>query len=165
MNTASAVRALHATDALEARFGLRVAARLNEANRELPHDISERLRVARQQALASVPAKKARTQSATVDATEIVVMSGGVAALRGGGGDSGVSRWLRLGGLVPLLALLAGIVFIHEWTYREQITAAANVDTALLSDALPPAAYTDPGFDEFLRTADASAEIDLPQPQ
>jgi hypothetical protein len=162
VNTASAVRALPA-EALEARFGLRVAARLNEANRELPHDISERLRVARQQALARVPAKKARLQSTQVAAGEIVMMGGGSAALRGG--DAGGSRWLRLGGLVPLLALLAGIVFIHEWTYREQITAAANVDTALLSDALPPAAYTDPGFDEFLRTADAGDDIDLPQQQ
>lgn len=158
MNTASTVRAaLPAADALEARFGLRVAARLSEANRELPHDISERLRVARQQALAHVPAKVAARRAATAAAPAVLSVGRNTAAFTGGGEPS--SWWLRLGGLVPLAALLAGIVFIHEWTYREQITAAANIDAALLSDALPTAAYTDPGFDEFLRTsADADAE-------
>lgn len=161
MNTATAVRAaLPATEALEARFGLRVAARLSEANRELPHDISERLRVARQQALARVPAKVATRQVA--QASAVVSTGRGTAAL---GGSDPTSFWMRLGGLVPLLALLAGIICIHEWTYQEQITAAATVDTALLSDALPPAAYTDPGFDEFLRTADADAAMDGPLPQ
>ena len=32
--------------------------------------------------------------------------------------------------------------------------AAAEVDTALLSDSLPPAAFTDPGFSEYLRVAE-----------
>jgi hypothetical protein len=35
--------------------------------------------------------------------------------------------------------------------YNEQIAAAAEVDTALLSDNLPPSAFSDPGFAEFLR--------------
>lgn len=156
MNNALAAHlALPAAEALEARFGLRVAARLSEANRELPHDISERLRVARQQALARVPAKAAARQASSARA---VMSNGAGSAVLGGGEPS--SWWMRLGGLMPLLALLAGIVFIHEWNYREQITAAATVDTALLSDTLPPAAYTDPGFDEFLRTADENVEAD-----
>lgn len=150
MNTASAIRAdSPAASIMEARFGLRVAARLSEANRELPHDISERLRIARQQALARVPAKAALRQANAATATSVVGRHG--AAVLGGG----PSWWVRLGGLVPLLALLAGIWAIHEWNYHEQITAAAMIDTALLSDTLPPAAYTDPGFDEFLRTPEA----------
>ena len=39
----------HQADILEARFGQRVASRLDLGTAELPHDISERLRVARQQ--------------------------------------------------------------------------------------------------------------------
>lgn len=155
MNTASAVRAdSPAANILEARFGLRIAARLSEANRELPHDISERLRIARQQALSQVPAKVALRQANTAAATSVAGGGRGGAVLGGGS----PSWWARLGGLVPLLALLAGFWAIHEWTYHEQITAAATIDTALLSDTLPPAAYTDPGFDEFLRTPETVAD-------
>ena len=39
-------------DALQARFALRVASRLSEQSEKLPHDLSERLRVAREQAVA-----------------------------------------------------------------------------------------------------------------
>jgi Protein of unknown function (DUF3619) len=41
---------------------------------------------------------------------------------------------------------------ISQWYQNLQVQAAADVDMALLSDDLPPAAYTDPGFEEFLRT-------------
>jgi hypothetical protein len=34
------------------------------------------------------------------------------------------------------------------------LVAAAEVDTALLADTLPPEAYRDPGFVEFLKTAE-----------
>ena len=35
---------------------------------------------------------------------------------------------------------------------------AAEVDAALLTDDLPPAAYTDPGFAQFLKTKGAASE-------
>ena len=44
-------RQLH-TDTLQNRFGLRVAARLSAGTEGLPHDVGERLRVAREQAVA-----------------------------------------------------------------------------------------------------------------
>lgn len=142
--------------ALEARFGLRVAARLSEANQDLPHDITERLRVARQQALARIPAKVAARQVAQASSLSVVSMSGGAASA--GGlmlGDDRAPWWVRLSSLLPVLVLIAGIIFIHEWTDQEQISAAATIDAALLSDALPPDAYTDPGFDEFLRSPES----------
>jgi len=158
VNTAATFRPAMPTEAaLEARFGLRVAARLSEANHELPHDISERLRVARQQALARIPAKVAARQAAQASGIAVVSMSGG--STTAGGfmlGDDRAPWWVRLGSLLPVLVLLAGIIFIHEWTDREQISAAATIDAALLSDSLPPDAYTDPGFDEFLRTPEFS---------
>jgi hypothetical protein len=64
------------------------------------------------------------------------------------------SVWLRLASALPLVVLVAGLVLIQEYHDREQIAAAAEIDSALLADELPPAAYGDPGFSEFLRDAD-----------
>jgi hypothetical protein len=54
--------------------------------------------------------------------------------------------------LLPLLVLLIGLVFIDQWNLREQVLAAADIDAVLLADDLPPAAYSDPGFAEYLRS-------------
>jgi hypothetical protein len=43
-------------------------------------------------------------------------------------------------------------MLIQQRYTEEQISAAAEVDAALLVDELPPQAYSDPGFVEFLRT-------------
>ena len=51
---------------------------------------------------------------------------------------------------MPLCLLVAGLLLIQHGQWYEQILAAAEVDTALLSDNLPPAAYGDPGFSEYL---------------
>ena len=55
--------------------------------------------------------------------------------------------------IVPMVALVGGLYLIGHFHAREQIAAAAEVDAALLADDLPPAAYSDPGFVEFLKTA------------
>jgi hypothetical protein len=51
-----------------------------------------------------------------------------------------------------LVVLVAGLVGIDHWTMQEQIHTAADIDAALLADDLPPEAYADPGFAEFLRS-------------
>jgi hypothetical protein len=53
------------------RFGLRVAARLSFGNTELSHDISERLRVARQQAVT----KRKHTQTAVGSNRQLLSMA------------------------------------------------------------------------------------------
>jgi hypothetical protein len=125
---------------IEARFGLRVGALLEEQTLKTPHDISERLRVAREQALAR--ARSARTATAQA---EVTVSAGPTAVL---GRQSG---WLRFASLVPLILLVAGLMLIDEWHDRAQIEATADVDVALLADDLPPDAYSDAGFVEFLK--------------
>jgi hypothetical protein len=45
-----------------------------------------------------------------------------------------------------------GSVKTHCSRAVQQISATAEIDAALLGDELPPAAYTDPGFSEFLVT-------------
>jgi hypothetical protein len=59
---------------------------------------------------------------------------------------------VRLSALAPLLVLVAGLLFLQEWQRLEQIDAAAQIDAELLADDLPPQAYIDPGFSEFLLT-------------
>ena len=56
----------------------------------------------------------------------------------------------KLPSLLPLLALLLGLAFVQWMHMDDQIRDAAEVDSALLADDLPPEAYSDPGFAEYL---------------
>lgn len=143
-------------DALEARFALRLTAQLEGSARQAPHDISERLRVARQQALAQARRPTAARSPERVAAPAVMPVSlgssGAAALLQGGtaGGDD-TSLWSRLGWLLPALALLLGLIGIGQWHDMESIAAMAELDAELLGDDLPPAAYADAGFSEFLK--------------
>jgi Protein of unknown function (DUF3619) len=137
-------------EVLQERFARRVAAALTEQQVAVPRrDIEERLRVAREQALARQPRTRDVAQPAGADV--VVGTRGGSAALGGGKSPSSMPWWLRLSSLLPLGLLLAGLVLIDRHYTRAQIEAAAEVDAALLSDDLPPDAYRDPGFAEFLK--------------
>ncbi|MDT8998561.1 DUF3619 family protein [Paucibacter sp. APW11] len=134
-------------DARMARFGLRVAAGLSEQSEQLPADIGERLRFAREQAL--LKARTARAAQPELQNAPSVVAVGASLAMRGGPADKS-PRWLKLASLTPLLLLVLGLLLIQHSQWYQQIQAAAEVDTALLSKPLPPAAYSDPGFREYL---------------
>jgi len=129
-------------DALQTRFALRVASHLAEQSEKLPHDLSERLRVAREQAVTR--ARQVRlAQPAMAPAFQV---SQGSIAL----GQS-PSGWLRLASVLPLMLLVLGLVLIQHLHNQAEIHAAAEVDAALLADDLPPEAYGDPGFVAFLK--------------
>lgn len=141
--TAARNTALDAADAAVGALARRVRPHLDGAARELPHDISERLRFARERATAvhrQVHGAAARPQTAAV------VVSSGREAVAGM-----PSLWWRLVSVLPLAILGAGLVLIQQHHEHEQISVAAEIDSALLADELPPAAYSDPGFSEFLR--------------
>lgn len=129
-------------EALEARLALRITARLTERAEALPHDIGERLRVARLQALerARATRKLAPAASTSYGQRDATLALGG-----------GPSWWLRAASLLPLALLVAGLVLIQHRYVEQQIEAAAEIDAALLTDDLPPQAYSDPGFAEFLK--------------
>jgi hypothetical protein len=55
--------------------------------------------------------------------------------------------------VLPLIVLVAGLLLIQERMAFEQVEAAAEIDAVLLADDLPPEAYTDPGFGEFLKSS------------
>lgn len=133
--------------ALEARLAARLIDALAPGLDRLPHDVTERLRFAREQALAR--ARQARLAGAAD--TGVVVATGRSQAVL-----AGFAPWWRpAASLVPLVLLLAGLVLIDDWVLREQVMAAADIDTQLLADDLPPAAYSDPGFAEYLRSEPA----------
>jgi hypothetical protein len=131
------------TEALEGRVAMRLTAHLNLSTETLPHDISERLRFSRERALAT----RQRRSSVAVTAPSLVGIAGRAGVL---GGPPSI--WLRLASALPLIMLVAGMVLIQQHHDFEQINAAAEIDSALLADELPPAAYGDPGFSEFLRS-------------
>ncbi|MDD0809369.1 DUF3619 family protein [Curvibacter sp. RS43] len=131
--------------AAEDILGRRIAARLDASTQELPYDVSERLRAARMQALAK------RKAVAVHAAPAVVQTGGGVAALNFGGGD-GFGLWGRLASAIPLLALVAGLFVIQNVLDDDRVNEIAEVDAALLTDDLPPQAYADPGFLQFLKT-------------
>lgn len=126
------------------RFGRRVAARLTAATAELPYEVSERLRAARAQAMGRRKLDAAQTAPA-------VLAAGGGTAVLGSGGD-GVSWWNRIASALPLLVLAAGLVAIHLVQNDHRANELAEVDAAILIDDLPPAAYADPGFAQFLKS-------------
>jgi hypothetical protein len=132
-------------DTIEARFGARLAAGLNERAAGLPHDISERLRTSRERALTV--SRQVRAAQASRRHLVVGMSSRGAAYL-----GQGHLVWLQLASWLPLALLVAGLVLIQQWSDREQVLAAAEIDAVLLADDLPPAAWSDPGFREYLRS-------------
>ena len=149
----------------EDRIGRRLALRLDEAAQALPADISERLRFSRERAMARARVAQAQAAAASQPAWLVTggrltwaggSMAGPVGTLSAGPGGgwhslSGPGWSGRLASVLPLLILVLGFVVIQDALREIQIDAATEVDAALLSDDLPPQAYTDPGFAEFLR--------------
>ncbi|MCI4441036.1 DUF3619 family protein [Tibeticola sp.] len=144
MNT----RAHSTTPSPEDRFGRSVAAVLSLGTAELPHEVSERLRAARERAVA-VRRREAVLRPQTASAVEI---QSDMTASLGSGGES-EAWWRRAWALLPLLALLWGLYLLEHAFNDERAQEAAAIDAALLTDDLPPQAYTDPGFIQFLKVA------------
>lgn len=131
----------NSSNAADERYARRLIARLSADTQELPHDIVERLRVSRTRAVAH---RRRPRQVANVGT------SGGAALL-----GLGQVWWTRLGAVIPLVALVAGLLAISVVQDDDRTSELADVDSALLADDLPPTAYADPGFAQFLKT-DAS---------
>lgn len=141
-------REMTAAPSLEARLATRLASALSIRAQQLPHDITERLRFAREQAINRARQVRLSPAPAAAAAVTVGVTAQGAVVL------GGHRSWWQQGALVlPLVFLVCGLVAIDQWSVQEQVRAAADIDSMLLSDALPPTAYSDPGFGEFLRNA------------
>jgi hypothetical protein len=132
----------------QALFGRRVAGALDSLG--VHHDIEQRLRVARELAVSRAKAARSAAVAPSRVARDVSMVGAAQAAL--GGGPDRTPWWIpsTVAGLV--LALVVGLWVIDLANTRAQIDAAAEVDAMLLSDALPPKAYTDVGFREFVRS-------------
>jgi len=124
------------SEQLQEQFGRKVAKRLSDATAELPYHVTERLRAARAQALAC-------HRIASVAAPTVVV-SGHTATLGG--------WWRQVASALPLLVLAGGLFLIHSIQNDRRASEVAEVDAALLTDDLPPDAYADSGFVQFLKS-------------
>jgi len=140
MNRPARIQGLAAREAIESRFARNIAARLSERAEDVAPEIGERLRFAREKALAA--GRLARSGASVQSAGD------GTAIL----GFSRSPWWQKIASVLPVAALIGGLLLIEDWQTRSQISVAAEVDAALLGDDLPINAYSDPGFLEFLKT-------------
>ena len=125
------------------QVGQAIARQLNDHAIDLPHDISERLRVARIQALS-----QRKLEPVRLLAPQLVTAHGSSM----GKLDEGLNLWGRLASALPLIALIFGLATIHVLQNEFRANEIAQIDAELLTDDLPPAAYTDPGFLIFLKS-------------
>ena len=132
------------TEALQDRFALKIAARLSDGCDELPHDISERLRIARAQAVAKRKTPSDHSVALPLGATPAATL---------GTLEEHVSGWNRVGAALTVLTLVLGLVAIHSTQNDRIAQEMAKLDAALLTDDLPLAAYADPGFSQFLKAS------------
>lgn len=133
-------------DILQDRFALKATSYLSAGTADLPYDISERLRAARMQAIA-------KRKIATFQTAGGVFNIGGGSAAMSWGTPDGFGWWGRIGSVMPLIALVVGLLTINSVQNDNRAQEIAEVDAALLTDALPPAAFSDPGFVQFLKTS------------
>lgn len=122
------------------RFGRAVAARLSADADDMPYELRERLRAARVRAV----------QARKVPAAAPVVVGRGAAATLALETEHR-SLFNRIASVLPLIALVAGLVALHGYQADRRASELAEVDADLLTDDLPPSAYADPGFVQFLK--------------
>jgi hypothetical protein len=118
----------------ESQFGNKVRQILNQGL-TLDARASERLRAAREQALARQRA----------ELSPVLAWADNVAGSFGGWG--GFS--LRL--VVPLLVLAVGASAVYTWQQQQLLAEVEEIDALLLTDELPLDAYLDRNFQSWLK--------------
>ena len=133
------------------RIARQITARLSEGEALLPYEVTERLRASREQAV-SIRRREAAVQR--VQTSTAASAQGNTLTL--GSPDEGNGWWRTLVSAIPVFALIAGLVIYNSDTEQSMLSEVTEVDTALLTDDLPPAAYSDPGFIQYLKTSAAT---------
>jgi hypothetical protein len=125
----------------EERYAYRIRQALNLGLNDIPPAASRRLEAARHQALARQ--KQAEPQ--------MVAASAGTSSFRTG---AYVPYFKQI---LAVLALLLGMWMSFYWHSIQYVTELEDVDSALLTDDLPPDAFLDNDFFEWLKD-DSSEE-------
>ncbi len=136
-------------------YARRIVARIAEhVEATTPADVAERLRFARMKALERARAVRRASEVAAAAPRRTPARERGL-ALAGGAGGSPPGEpsvwWVRFATALPVAALVGGLWLIQQQHVEQQIAAAAEIDAELLTDALPPSAYNDAGFLEYLK--------------
>jgi hypothetical protein len=118
----------------EQQFANKVQQALDERAARLGPALVERLRAARERALASRRAER------------VPVLSWADNVL-GTGGSGGF--WLRL--VLPVIFVVLGVAGIYSWQQNQRLAEIEEIDAELLTDDLPIDAYLDRGFQEWLK--------------
>ncbi len=105
---------------------------LQAGARALPEGTAERLRAARERALAKQRKTASSMQLAASAAPANVFL-----------------EWA--GHLVPVVALALGLCAISYWHQSNRAEENAEIDTQMLIDELPPQAYADKGFGAWIQ--------------
>lgn len=126
----------------EDRFAYRVRQALNHGLQDISPATSRRLEAARHLALSR--------QKQTAPQLSLAAAGFGHGSISFGSSASIVKQALAI------LALLLGMWIAFYWHSHQYITELEEVDSALLSDDLPPEAFLDQDFVEWLN--DSSAE-------
>jgi len=134
----------------EDQFGQQVARALSVNLDQMPYEVQERLRAARMRAVAA-----RRVAPILVTRTETQHSGDGTLTL-----GSPWKGWTPLASLFPIALLLVGLFTINLVLDEYRANEVAEVDAALLTDDLPPHAYTDPGFLQFLKLQNAEPTSD-----
>lgn len=136
------------------QFARKLTAHLSSTNANLPYVVTERLRAARVQALSmrkreGSPLRALHTETAP---SLLGFNQDGTLSLGGGMPQDSTPLWVRrLLTALPLVALAGALTFIGIEQDSRATVDVADVDAALLTSDLPPAAYTDLGFQQYLQ--------------
>lgn len=121
----------------ELKFGDTIRKALDESAAGLDASRAQKLRAARERALA-------RQKIATAPIAGLAWAGDAVSLF---GGPTGFS--LRV--LVPAGVLVFGLVAIWGWQQNARVAEVEEIDVQLLTDELPPEAYLDKGFEAWLK--------------
>jgi hypothetical protein len=120
----------------EQGFARQICQALDQGTYALDPSITERLRAARERALARQYVLASETR---------IVGAGGTALLHGHEEGHHPVRML-----FAILALLLGFSLAYYWNGFSQADENEAIDSALLADELPPNAYLDRGFQAWI---------------
>ncbi len=130
-------------------LGFRLSAYLDQAKQALPYQITERLRAARTRAVAARRAPVFEWQTATAVQSQVDNLLLHFPS-------KAHQLFSGLGAFIPLVCLVAGLVLLYDFHNDQSALELAEVDSALLIDDLPPQAYADPAFANFLMNNDGN---------
>lgn len=127
-------------------------------------ELAARIRGVLDQGAAELSPKAAlRLYEARCDALRHQAAPISALSLAGVGHILGDSLHRHYRGLLAFIALAIGAMAVQVWQNEQEAAALAEIDSELLGDEVPPSAYTDQGFLEWLQQVSESDDESLPE--